>query len=354
LSLKDATAFNIQFEDTWPIFIDLTSIEKPARLDIWIAYGQFCRMFLYPLILRAHRGVPLPNNFLGSLDGVEVEQVYAILGPLRSFAPDMSLDVGLPFQLNKKKTSSNETLLKNRVDVQKGGSENSTSQLMNLSRLEKKILKYKSRVKRSGLWSDYQKIRNYSDEESRKKRDEIQTFLDAEKPARVLDLGCNTGEFSELAAKSGARVISVDSDHDCIDHLYLHARENRLSILPLVVNLSNPSPGLGFRNRERSDFMSRINGECVFALALIHHLLITGRIPLPEIRDLFRDLTERWLIVEYIGREDDMFQTLLALREDIYQDFTKDAFESTFGEAFSIEKQTQLSAHRHLYVMRKI
>ena len=157
-----------------------------------------------------------------------------------------------------------------------------------------------------------------------------------------------------LASESGADVISVDSDHDSIDLLYKHAKKAQANILPLWVDIANPSPALGFRNWERKSFMERIHAETVFALALIHHLLITSRIPLDAIRDLFYQLTESYLVVEFIGRKDNMFQTLLALREDIYENINQDFFLTTFSKKFDLLNQRKISnTERILFTFKK-
>ena len=156
-----------------------------------------------------------------------------------------------------------------------------------------------------------------------------------------------------LASQSGARVIAIDSDHDSIDLLYQHARNEQADVLPLWVDIANPTPAAGFRNRERKSFMDRVKGEAVFALALMHHLLITSRIPLEAIRDLFFDLTMRYLVVEFIDREDEMFQSLLALRDDIYEKISRDVFLVTFTKKFDLVGQCALSSTRVLFTFKK-
>ena len=167
-------------------------------------------------------------------------------------------------------------------------------------------------------------------------------------------MGSNTGQYSRLAAESGANVIAVDSDHDCINHLYEYARDNHLSILPIWTDLTNTSPAIGFENTERKSFLERINCECVFALALLHHLLITSRIPLDRIRDYLYKMTGKYLVIEFIDNQDLMFQKLLALRENLYDLITYQYFAGIFSEKFDfICKKEIKNTKRTLVLFRK-
>ena len=175
------------------------------------------------------------------------------------------------------------------------------------------------------------------------------------KPATVLDLGCNTGEYSICCAQLGARVISVDSDHDCVEILYQRAKRAQLPVMPLVMDLANPSPGLGFMNSERGSFLSRAPSDAVIALALVHHLLISARLPVTAICRLMESLARRYLVIEFVERQDEMFQTLLALRrEEDYEEVTLDKFIAVFRQSFTIIKQMPLQGtKRHLLLMER-
>ena len=345
LSLKDASAFNIQFIDNKPVFIDILSVEEPATLDIWIAYSQFCRMHLYPLLLFLHKGLNFKNVFMANVDGMDVAQVYRMYGRWRALRTDLFLDVFLQHRLSH--TSVKQTQQLKRKMRRSSG--NTRAQVINLERLERKLEKMRMRYVSSGLWSHYEQENTYTDQSRQEKESYIQTYLEQHAPQTVLDLGCNTGAYSLLAARHGARVISVDSDHDCVESLYRRSREQELPILPMVVDIVNPSPGLGFNNAERKPFLDRVQGDCVFALALVHHLLISARLPVAAIRDMMAGFTRKHLIIEFVEREDEMFQTLLALREDIYRDLTLDGFLAVFRERFELIEQRPLSGtKRHL------
>ena len=349
-SLKDATAFNLQFSGCRPVFIDIPSIERLEVRDVWIAYGQFCQMFLFPLLLKYYKHIGMKNIFLAGINGISVEEVYSIFGFPGSLRPALFFDVFLQY-LSQKKAEGKQTALKQRI---KSPGRSTAPQVVNLNRLLRKIDRMLKKNNHSSHWKDYADTNTYSDRAEEEKKDFVEKFLLNRRPETVLDLGCNTGIYSVIAAKHGSRVTAVDFDHDSIDLLYNRAREEDLNILPLWIDITNPSPGLGFCLRERKSFMERFSGDAVFALALIHHLLITCRIPLELIRDFFYTLTGSHLVVEFIGRKDVMFQHLLALREDIYQDITRENFLKIFLEKFDLEKEERVpESERILFVFRK-
>jgi len=349
-SLKDASAFNVQFIHCQPVFIDITSIEKLKTKEVWIAYGQFCQMYLFPLLLKRYKNINSKGYYFNNINGLNVEEVYHIFGFLESLKPALFIDVLLQFYFQR--FASNKTAeLKQKL--KKEGS-TTTSQIINIKRMLRKIDKISNFYKPIGHWIDYIDKNTYSIEAEEEKVTYIKKFLKEFSPPTVLDLGCNTGRYSLLAAESGADVIAVDSDHDSIDLLYKHAKKAQANILPLWVDIANPSPALGFRNQERKSFMERVHADAVFALALIHHLLITSRIPMDAICDFFYELTESYLVVEFVGRNDDMFQTLLALREDIYGNITKDFFLATFSKKFALINQRKISnTERFLFTFKK-
>lgn len=350
-SLKDATAFNIQFVNSKPIFIDIPSIEFPLRKDIWVAYGQFCQMFLFPLLLYRFKKIDLKNCFLSNINGVTVDYIYKIFGFFSCLRPCLFLDVFLQYMLGKVAERNIDALKKDLKEKQQGAPD---AQLLNLKRLLRKIKKLSDSYKGSTPWLDYASTNSYPDAAESEKKEYVRHFFTTHSVQSVLDLGCNTGQYSLIAADAGANVIAIDSDHDCIDYLYRHIKKNKKTVLPLCIDIANPSPAIGFCNRERKTFISRAKSDCVFALALVHHLLVSSRIPLPEIRDFLYDLTNSFLLIEFIPPEDAMFQRLLALRENIYAHFDISYFLSIFSEKFeSLNKKEIPHTKRILFIFRK-
>ncbi len=348
-SLKDASAFNVQFLNGRPVFIDILSIEKPRRRDVWIAYGQFCQMHLFPLLLKRYLNLSTRGYFLDNINGLPVEDVYRMFGRWAALKPALFMDVFLQSYFQKS-AAGNIAPLKQKLAQEEAGAD---AQTINLNRLARKIRKLARARKTESRWSDYITTHTYTPEAEAEKVRYVQAFLTRHAPRTVLDLGCNTGRYSLLASQSGARVVAIDSDYDSIDLLYQHARNEQADVLPLWVDIANPTPAVGFRNLERKRFLDRVKGEAVFALALIHHLLITSRIPLGAICELFYDLTDAYVVVEFIDREDEMFQSLLALREDIYANVSRDAFLATFTKQFDLIDQCDLSGTRSLFTFKK-
>lgn len=349
-ALKDATAYNVQFVDGRPKFIDLSSIERPNRLDVWFAMGQFAQMFTFPLLLCRYHGWDLRSYFLANLGGRDVEQVARGFGFLGRLRPRLLLDVTLPALLTRwadKGDHAKRELLEQRK-------ENTVPQIINLRRVRSKISKLAAGYKPSGVWSRYTQICNYDDKAEEAKKALVKRFLESTTPARVLDVGCNTGEYSRLAVECGAEVIAADSDHDAVELLYRGLRKNPAPIHPMVVDLCNPSPGIGLMNRERAPWLQRINADCTLALALMHHLLVSGNLSLVAIRDLMFQLTNRDLVLEFVPTDDNMFQRLMKFRVNLFGDLSLGQCRDVFLERFELLAEEPIAgSKRTLLFLRK-
>lgn len=332
LSLKDASAYNVQFVLGRPVFIDLTSIEKPERLDAWHALGQFNRMFLYPLLLAKHAGWDLHSYFLANLDGRSTLQVGQAFSAAKRFSPSLILDVGLPYAIEKRIKYA-PAKARPASATSAGGPE---IQRMTLHRLASKIGKLARSLRPDTVWGDYTKSCSYDDEAERSKKAIVGDFLRRIAPRTVLDLGCNTGDYSLLAAEAGASVLATDFDVSAVDQLYRRLLASPSRVTPLVVDIANPSPGMGFMNRERTPFLERARTDCVLALALLHHLLIGANLSLSLVRDLFASLANKYLVLEFVPPSDPMFQKLVEFRENLYSDLTLQACLDAFAPAFKL------------------
>ncbi|HUT11608.1 MAG TPA: class I SAM-dependent methyltransferase [Thermoguttaceae bacterium] len=349
-SLKDATAYNVQFVEGRPVFIDLSSIERPRRLDVWFALGQFSQMFTYPLLLTRYCGWDLRSYFLANLGGRGVEQVARGFGWLQRLRPRLLLDVTLPAWL----TTWAEKRGHGRRAALEKPNQNTGAQILNLRRVRGKIARLAAGYKPSGVWSQYTDICNYDDEAEAAKKSAVREFLDSSRPRRVLDLGCNTGDYSRLAVEAGAEVLAADADHDAVEILYRRLREKPAPITPVVVDLCNPSPPIGYMNRERASFLDRVDADCVLALALLHHLLVSGNLSLEAVCELMHELTNRDLVLEFVPPDDDMFRRLMKFRVDLFGDLTLDACRDVFLRRFELLKETALpDSKRTLLFLRK-
>jgi len=356
LSLKDATPYNIQYHHAQPLFIDLCSLENASQNGIWIAYNQFCQTFLYPLLMFQFGSTTLRSIYLTHLNGLTLDETVQSLGSRPIWKYGLMFDYAIPALMTKfenlgmpisKKTVSVSRTFENSIEIQ----------LHTVRRLRRFLDRIRL-ARGVSKWAEYRKSCSYSDENYSQKKEFIESVLRSHHIKNVLDLGCNTGDISMLAAKKGLDVVALDSDPHCVDHLYRRSKDDHAPILSLCIDIANPSPSIGWFNRERPSFLDRVNGQfdCVFALALIHHLLIYNRTPLPQIVDLLRHCTSRFLIVEYVGPSDRMFQELLRYRSETYNDFTRGRFEVIMSQHFSIIRNEEIvdpvrAMDRCLYLM---
>lgn len=349
MSLKDASAFNVMFRGTRPVFIDTLSFESYPKGRPWIAYRQFCRHFLAPLSLMAYRDVRLIDLLRRNLDGVPLDLASRLL-PRRTW-----LRPGLAIHLHLHAKAEQRSLAKGRESSGPDAREAAVSQhgLRGiLASLTTVIRKLTLRPERS-TWSDYYADNTYSDESARRKADSVRDYLKDIAPASVWDLGANTGRYSEVALEYADCVVAMEQDPWCVEAAYRKWTKEDRGVLPLVMDLANPSPALGWAHTERQSLIERGPADAVLALALIHHLCIANNVPLRAAADFFASIA-RHLIIEFVPKEDEMVQFLLASREDIFPDYTEAGFEAAFGSVFDIvDRSAGEDSKRTMYLMKR-
>ena len=353
--LKDATPHNILFRGSEPVFIDALSFERRNPGDpIWKPHAQFIRTFLLPLLANRRWGLPLAEIFTTRRDGIEPEEVYRFCGPLEKFKPRMLSLVSIPTWLSRKTSPDDQKIYQPHLLA---NTEKARFILESLfKRLERTLDSLKPVAQKNSVWSDYMATHSYDDPAFAAKEKFVSEALREFKPARVLDAGANTGHFSALAAQAGAEVVAVDLDAACAGAIWRRAREQKLNILPLVVNLAHPSPALGWRNGECPAFLDRATGafDGVLMLALIHHLLVTERIPLEEILRLAYELTHSLLMIEFIEPRDDMFRRLTRGREELHATLDATMFEQACTPYFEIVRSLALpGTQRRMYCLKR-
>lgn len=352
--LKDATPYNILFDGPNPVFIDLLSFERRDPSDpTWTAYAQFVRTFLLSLLVNKRFGLRLDEILITHRDGLEPEEVYRLTSFVQRLNPEFLDLVSFPTWLASKRTVTPSSIYQKR----RANPEKARFILERiLKSLRRKLDQVGPRPNRQSRWSDYMSKNRYTENYFPEKENFVRAAMDEWKPQRVLDVGCNTGHFSVLSAKCGARTIAIDYDPTVITALWQRARTEGLNILPLVVDLTRPSPGIGWRNEECPSFLERACGnfDAVLMLAVIHHMLVTERIPLTQIMKLAAELTTSLLIVEFVAPQDPMFRLLTRGREHLHEDLTKEVFELTAREYFKIVSSHRLGeSDRWIYSMRK-
>ena len=317
--LKDATAFNVLFEGSTPRLVDVHSLEAYKEGGLWAGYAQFCRAFLFPLFLLSYRGIDPRPLLLSGLGEVPVDQVSRLLSLTDRLRPGVFVNVAMQHQLERRFAGRAEEVGKVQAGLKYPLSA-LRSQVKRLRRVVDRL-----RPPSGDAWTTYVDTHTYASDEVRKKEGFVTRALQEAQPASVLDLGTNTGQYARLARSAGARVVAVDISSACIDALYRAAAgDTRLS--PIVADLSRPTPAAGWRLIERRSLLDRLRADFALALALIHHLRITGGIPLSEVVDLLTSLAPSG-VLEWVGREDSMVRRMLALRPDVYDDYTQANFE---------------------------
>ncbi len=350
--LKDATAASILFRGARPVFIDVLSFEDRDPHDaIWLADAQFARTFLIPLLLYRRTGCPTHEFFLSRRDGIDSgDALRRLPAPRRWFPPDLGL-VTLPAHAAHLESDSLYRPRRTR------DADEARFVLAHHFRALKKKLDSLAPRAVASAWSNYEgACPSYSQEQQAAKRQFVESTLRAINPSRVLDVGSNNGEFSLMAAAAGASVVSIDSDPETITALWRSAAAAGADILPLVVDFARPTPAAGWRCQEHAGFVERAEGyfDCVMLLAVMHHLVVTDRIPLAEIFDMLSTVTTRWLVIEYVGPQDPMFPRLARGRDALYQWYSRAAFDECATRSFDIVNSFDIpSADRAIYLLRR-
>jgi len=356
MGLKDATPYNVLFRGPHPVFVDLLSVERRDPLDpTWLPYAQFVRTFLLPLLVNKHLGVPIAQSLTTRRDGIEPEEAYRLCGPLRKLLPPFLGLVSIPVWLGARQDPDSQAVYRRKSA---GDPECARFILACLFRQVRRTLdKLAPESGRKSPWSRYMvSDHNYTPEQFNEKQAFVEEALKQVRPVRVLDIGCNTGHFSLMAARAGASVVAIDSDPVVVGELWRAACREQLDVLPLVVDITRPSAAIGWRNRECAPFLERAGGrfDLVLMLALLHHLLVGERIPLTEVVDLAAELTTRFLLIEFIAPDDSMFRRIARGRDELFKGFTGEVFESALACRFKLVRSCRLGeSGRWLYLVGK-
>jgi len=346
-TLKDATPYNVQFLGKQPVFIDIASFEPLAEGEPWAGYRQFCEMYLFPLLLQAHKGVDYQPFLRSRIDGVDVQTAGRLFGLRDRFRKGVFPHVWLQAKLDRRFGGSSANV---RSSLKSAGF-NRELILANIRKLKKLVTALEWQGHGSE-WGHYEAFHNYSEEDHARKEAFVARCVERGAPATVWDIGCNTGQFSRIAAQRCRQVVATDIDHFAVERLYRDP-DMPANVLPLVQNVADPSPDWGWRNRERRDLQHRARPDMVLCLALIHHVVITANIPLAEFVAWLGEIADQ-LVIEYVSRSDDKVRTLLRNKEDKYWDYSREFLEEQLGRWFEIAERAELrDGMRCLYWCRK-
>ncbi len=343
--LKDAASYNVQFRGGSPVFIDTLSFTRYREGQTWDAYGQFCRHFLAPLLLMSGVSPSCAKMTVLYIDGIPLELASAIMGGKWKWRPSVYLHLYLHAR-QVVGASSGKKIKKIAIPL--------ISLKTIIANLRKLIAKLKSPRGDTEWAAYYDTMLNYSDEVFKYKGVLVARFLDTCDAKSVCDIGANRGEFSKYAAeRTGGHVVAYDVDHTAVNQHYLYVRANKkANVLPLVIDLTNPSPAIGWANEERKPLEKRANFDCIMALALIHHLAISNNVPLEKVAENFSRLG-RHLIIEFVPKEDSQMKKLLLNREDIFENYNEAGFESAFARYFELVKKEPITGSTRILYLYK-
>lgn len=340
VTLSDASAYNIQFRGAKPVFIDILSFRRYTPGEYWDGQQQFCQQYLNPLLLRALCGVPHNGWYRGNLEGIPTIDLARLL-PLRS---NLSWVVLAYVRLNARLQAAQFTGAGKRAIRRPARPLAQPAFAAMLRQLRNFIARLRPAGAKATAWGDYPETNSYGAEEKAAKAALVRGFIERTKPTRVWDIGCNTGEYAAIALAAGAqRVIGFDFDQAALETAFRRARENDLDFLPLFLDAANPSPEQGWQQGERRGLRQRADADALLALAVAHHLAIGRNVPLDQLVDWLVALAPRG-IIEFVPKSDPMIQIMLAHRQDIFPDYTEDAFRTVLERRARVIAAERISA----------
>ena len=345
MSLKDSSAYNIQFRKGKPILIDTLSFEKYREGTPWVAYKQFCQHFLGPLVLMSHTDIRLNQLLRIYIDGIPLD-LASVLLPFKTRL-NLSLLSHIHLHAATQKKYEDKSINSANKKISR------TGLMAIIDNLESAVKKLQWKPQGTE-WGEYYSDTNYTEEAVNHKKQFVIECLEIIRPKSVWDMGANTGLYSRLASDRGIPTVAFDIDSAAVEKNYLTCVQNKeQNILPLLLDLTNPSPGIGWENTERMSILQRGPADMIFALALIHHLAISNNVPLAKIAEFFSKLCN-FLIVEFVPKSDSQVQRLLATREDIFSDYTQEVFEYEFKKHFAINRFVKIKgSERILYLLQR-
>ncbi len=343
--LIDSSAFNIQFRNNKPIFIDVLSIDKYVEGEYWKGHAQFLQQFLNPLLLRSLKGISFNDWYKGNLDGIKTTELNSLLSLKDKLSFNVFFSVVLLSKLEIKNTINPKAALK-KIAEKKVLSKNSYKGLLiQLKNWIKKLTPLKTKTE----WDSYSVSNTYEKEQENKKIQVIKKFSNKIKPNLMADIGCNDGLYSFESLKVGCKkAIGFDIDINAIDRAYKNSLKNNFNFLPLYFNATNPSAKLGWYEKERESFIDRLDFDAVIALAFEHHLALGQNVPLEEVVSWIMKIAKNGLI-EYVEKTDETVKRMLSLKGDIFPDYNQENFEKNILLNGKILDKTIISKTRTIY-----
>jgi hypothetical protein len=344
--LKDASAFNIQFVDGQAVCIDHLSFDLACEHAAWPAYGQFCRHFLAPLLLMSYVDASFGRILQLHIDGPPLSLASKLLPRRTRLSPAIQMHLHLHARVSEKYADMRGKAVEKKALSAKALAAIAGSLLRLVESLQP--------VGQATEWGDYYSDTNYSDGAFAAKKQMLRAYVESAAPRTIWDLGGNNGEFSRSISDLAQLIVCADIDPRAVQTNYeICRREGISNVLPIVADLTNPPPPIGFANKERRALIERGSPDLAIALALIHHLAITNNLPLDYIARFLASIAPM-LVIEFVPKGDSQVARLLASRPDIFADYHEDGFKSAFGHYFDTLRAEPIpDSKRTLYLMRR-
>jgi hypothetical protein len=345
-TLRDASAYNVQFLRGRSVLIDVLSFEPVRPGEPWVAYRQFCRHFLAPLALMATRDVRLGSLLAAHLDGIPLDLAVGLLPRRARLRPGLLLHLTAHARSERGRPDR---------EARRGRSSFSGRAFEGLVESLESAVRRLEWDPQATTWSEYYDAgHSYSPAGLQRKEELVRKLVEESAPATVWDLGANTGRFSRIAADTGAFTVSFDADPAVVEMAYRElGRDPEHGPLPLVMDLADPSPRRGWAHRERMSLADRGPADLVMALALVHHLAIGNNVPLASLAEWLSELG-RWALVEFVPKSDPQVREMLTIREDVFPGYTEDGFTDAVAEPFEIVRREPIEdSGRTLYLLRR-
>ncbi len=347
--LKDSTPYNIQFRGTQPVFIDIGSFIPLVPNEPWLAYRQFCELMLFPLLLQAYRGIHFQSVLRAQLEGIPAKQFLQWIRWRDLFRPGVFTNGWLHAALER---NAQQVSTSTVTDLKSSGFQSQMIQQMlkKLTRLVERLEWNPAATQWAATqWANYDESLPHVAEDLQAKSDFVRNVCQTHRRTLVWDLGCNDGRFSRIASEFATTVIALDQDHGCIERLCKSLEPEQRVILPLCMDLANPSPGQGWRGQERRRLEERGEPDLVLCLGLIHHLVLAANIPLPDVVGWLASLGGE-LLLEFPSKRDAMVKGLLRNKRDQYADYSLEHLVQELQKSFQIVRQVSLpSGERTLF-----
>ena len=351
-TMKDASPYNVQWIGARPVFIDIGSFVRRHEGEAWVGYRQFCSMFLFPLMIRAHLGIDQAGLLRSNLDGIPPMDASKYFTGLNKLKKGVLSHIVFPAMVEK-------SILKRERDAvpssQRTSGKQSLAMVVGLMQSLSRLIRKLTIASEHTDWSHYDRTHTYEDSDFMDKKSFVSKYAKECDGTFLWDIGCNTGTFSRLGGEFFEHVVSVDGDHDAIEQLYRAEKGNSTSnILPLVMNLANVSPAQGWMGKERASFDDRRKPDLVLCLALIHHIRLSANIPIPLFLDWLYSLGAN-VVLEFVNRNDEMVVKLLTNKQEQYEDYNIDQFLREANKRFEVvDRQPLKSGKRDLFYLKPL